>query len=47
MTTRRNFIKQAVAAGVASNIMSYHLFAEEKPAQNMLWANLLHLSKVL
>ena len=44
MTTRRDFIKQTVAAGVACNI-PYHLFAQEKPVKNnMIWANLLHLS---
>jgi len=44
MTTRRNFIKQAVVAGVASSILPHHLFAQEKPVQDMIWANLLHLS---
>ena len=43
MTTRRDFIKQAVAASVASNI-PFHLLAQEKPVKNMIWANLLHLS---
>jgi hypothetical protein len=43
MTTRRNFIKQTIAAGVASSI-PYHLFGQGKPAQNIIWANLLHLS---
>lgn len=43
MTTRRNFIKQAVVAGVACGI-PYHLLAQEQPAQKMIWANLLHLS---
>ena len=35
MTTRRNFIKQAVAAGVVSSI-PYHLSAQEKPVQNII-----------
>ena len=43
MITRRNFIKQSIAAGVACSI-PYHLFAQEKPVQKMIWANLLHLS---
>ncbi len=43
MTNRRNFIKQVAAAGVASAMPSY-LFAQQKPAQDMIWANLLHLS---
>jgi hypothetical protein len=49
MTTRRDFIKQAAAAGVASS-MPYAFFAQAQPArpvqpaQNMIWANLLHLS---
>ena len=44
MITRRNFIKQTVAAGVACSI-PYPFFAQEKPVQNnMIWANLLHLS---
>jgi hypothetical protein len=43
MTTRRNFIKQAVTAGVACS-MPHHLFAQETPVQKMIWANLLHLS---
>ena len=45
MTTRRNFIKQTVTAGVAGSILPHYLFAQEKPVQNnMIWANLLHLS---
>ena len=44
MTTRRDFIKQAVAAGVVSS-MPHHFFAQDKPDQkNIVWANLLHLS---
>ena len=43
MTTRRNFIKQTVAAGVACGI-SPHLMVHEKPVPKMIWANLLHLS---
>ena len=43
MTTRRDFIRQAVAAGVVSSLPSY-VFAQDKPVQdNMIWANLLHL----
>ena len=41
--TRRNFIKQAVTAGVMCSVPSY-FFAQDKTAQNMIWANLLHLS---
>ena len=43
MATRREFIKQAVAAGVACSL-PHTLSAQEKPAKNMIWANLLHLS---
>ena len=44
MTTRRNFIKQAVATGLVCSIPRA-LFAQEKPVQNkLIWANLLHLS---
>ena len=43
MTNRRTFIKQVAAAGVAGAMPSY-LFAQQKPEQNMIWANLLHLS---
>ena len=45
MTSRRDFLKQAVAAGVVSSILPHHLFAEEKSApKGVIWANLLHLS---
>ena len=43
MITRRDFIKQALAAGVMCSI-PHHVFGQEKPAQNLIWANLLHLS---
>jgi hypothetical protein len=43
MTKRREFIKQVAVAGIASSIPSV-LFPQQKPSQNMIWANLLHLS---
>jgi len=43
MTNRRTFIKQAVAAGIATSIPSA-LFSQQQPEQKMIWANLLHLS---
>jgi hypothetical protein len=43
MTNRRKFIKQTLAAGIASSIPSV-LFSQQKSARNMIWANLLHLS---
>jgi hypothetical protein len=47
MTNRRNFIKQAMAVGVAGCLPSM-LFSQEKsrekPNRSMIWANLLHLS---
>ena len=43
MTNRRKFIKQAGVAGIASSIPSA-IFAQQAPAQGMIWANLLHLS---
>lgn len=43
MTDRRNFIKQVAAAGVASSIPGF-LYSQEKPSQNMIWAELIHLS---
>ena len=43
MTNRRNFIRQIAAAGVATTLPSF-LFAQDKPASKMIWANLLHLS---
>ncbi len=43
MENRRDFIKKMTAAGVAVSVPSL-LFSEPKPAENMIWANLLHLS---
>ena len=43
MTNRRKFIQQVAAAGVVSSIPSF-LYSKQKPAQDMIWANLLHLS---
>ena len=43
MANRRNFIKQMAAAGIVSSIPSV-LFSQQKPAPDMVWANLLHLS---
>ncbi|MCE5345302.1 MAG: Tat pathway signal protein [Bacteroidales bacterium] len=43
MTDRRNFIKQVAAAGIVSSMPSV-LFSQEKSKQNMIWANLIHLS---
>jgi len=43
MTNRRNFIKQAGAAGIVSAIPS-SLLAQQVPGRKMIWANLLHLS---
>lgn len=40
---RRIFIKQVATAGIASSI-PLALFSQQKPAQNMIWANLLQLS---
>jgi hypothetical protein len=45
MSNRRTFVKQVAAAGIVSSMPSI-LSAQEKrsAAQNMIWANLLHLS---
>ena len=44
MTNRRKFIKQMTAAGIAASMPSA-LLAQHKPAANdLIWANLLHLS---
>ena len=43
MTNRRKFIQQVAAAGVVSSIPSF-LYSKQKPEQDMIWANLLHLS---
>ncbi|HLU88786.1 MAG TPA: hypothetical protein VKZ51_03065 [Cyclobacteriaceae bacterium] len=43
MTNRRKFIKQVAAAGIAGSMPSV-LFSQQKPAKNMIWAGLLHLS---
>ena len=43
MTNRRNFIKQISAAGIISTIPNVFL-AEKKPADDKIWACLLHLS---
>jgi len=43
MTNRRKFIKQVAAAGIASSIPSV-LFSQQKPTENMIWADLIHLS---
>ena len=43
MTNRRKFIKQVGAAGLASSIPSF-LYSQEKSSQNMIWADLIHLS---
>ncbi len=43
MTNRRSFIKQVTAAGIACAVPSV-LFSQPKLNQNMIWANLLHLS---
>jgi len=51
MTNRRDFIKKAITAGAACSL-PYALFSQEspaqtpqeKPAKDMIWANLLHLS---
>lgn len=43
MTNRRKFIKQAAAAGILSSIPNV-LLPQQKPSNNMIWANLLHLS---
>lgn len=40
---RKTFIKQMAVAGAAASMPSI-LFSQNKPAQNMIWANLLHLS---
>jgi hypothetical protein len=42
-TNRRNFIRQITAAGIASSIPSF-LFSQQKKNQQMIWADLLHLS---
>ena len=45
MTSRRNFIKKSIVAGIAGSIPSTTFFAQEKPVKkDMIWANLLHLS---
>ncbi|MDR0714006.1 MAG: hypothetical protein LBF89_07100 [Bacteroidales bacterium] len=43
MIHRRAFIKQARAAGMACSLTN-ELFSQEKPQQNMIWANFPHLS---
>lgn len=43
MRNRRNFIKQVSAAAVVSSMPLVH-FSQQKPAREMIWANLLHLS---
>jgi hypothetical protein len=43
MTNRRRFIKQATAAGIACNFPSL-LFPQQKTSDDMIWANLIHLS---
>ena len=42
MTNRRNFIKQVAAAGVATALPSV-LFSQQKPANDLIWANMLSL----
>src|SRR5690606_4481911 len=43
MANRRKFIGQLAALGIASSLPSY-LKAQHQPADQMIWANLLHLS---
>jgi hypothetical protein len=43
MKTRRDFIRQAMAAGAAC-LLPHEVFSQTKPGQGMIWANLLHLS---
>ena len=43
MNTRRKFIKQVTAAGIATSMPSI-LLSQQKSNQQMIWANLLHLS---
>jgi len=43
MTNRRKFIKQVAAAGILSSIPNV-LLSQQKPADNMIWAYLMHLS---
>jgi hypothetical protein len=43
MTNRRKFIKQVAAAGILSSIPDV-LLSQQKPADNMIWAYLMHLS---
>jgi hypothetical protein len=43
MTDRRKFIKQVTAAGILAGIPGIVL-PQQKPVDNMIWANLLHLS---
>jgi hypothetical protein len=47
MISRRNFIKQTIMAGAACSLPAGILSQElprEKPARNLIWATLLHLS---
>jgi hypothetical protein len=43
MTNRRKFIKQVSVAGIASSLPTF-LYSQEKSSQNMIWADLIHLS---
>jgi hypothetical protein len=43
MSSRRTFIKQMAAAGIASSMPAL-LLSQSEPAQKMIWANLLRLS---
>jgi hypothetical protein len=43
MTDRRKFIKQVTAAGILAGVPEL-LLPQQKPSENMIWANLIHLS---
>lgn len=44
MTNRRKFIKQMTAAGIAASMPSVLLAQQKTAANDLIWANLLHLS---